>query len=541
MRILTIVALFLFLVFPCFADISATQWETDLTNYNKYLNSTPQEYLAAIELNKKWIGFYADDSEKVKSIPGIISLDQLQANMKGIYDSAAQAIINDYSSFITADISKAAKLGIAVRNYYRENDSAALNRRKEMQLNMAIRKGFMDIYVKMANDYSTLAKAGKTAEAEALSKSWNILISDLGAQGSGLVDDFKNITSVDLAKVVSDVKAFEVDHRAYTEAIKNYQFDKALALLKKWEDFAKENPSAMGAVNFIFNASIGAKIKEKKDWTAFCAEERARVYASMFDADVKEYEKAIADGKLASATALIDKWDAITDGDLGADIASKLKVELKTFKENLEKEKAKIEAIDPNFSSENVASFKTDLAEYNQCIKDYQAAEVGSDAWYNNLARGMELADKWSKIANQNTALANEILKATGIQLPKASDDVINFLLDTSMNDSAAKFNSYLGSGKYTKGKELVRGWKDYLNNHTRVKELALKKWGNDTMATLDRYEVGLTIMAGFESATSTETSVSTSPDPTTENAPPTVDPAVNTSGNETGLGPSAQ
>lgn len=550
---LALLSLFLLLVLPCSAECTAEQWKTDLELYQKYMGATPKDYLGAININRKWIQYAKDNPDQAKAANGGVSTDQMQANLNNVYRETAQVLVNDYSSLLKSDPVKAARLGIDVRKFFRGNPAvmrefANANNSTpvamEIGLYKAIKQGFLQTFEGMASQYSQLVKDGKTAEAEKISSAWNTIISDLEAHGDKLPDQFKKFTGVDITKTVADVKAIEADIKAYNDAVAKGDFTAAFDLVKRWETYAKSDPGKMDAINFIFNATNGVKAGDKADWEKAFKDIKIDTYVAIFKADTKAYETAIAEGRLEDAKKLIEKWNAIVATDVGEGIAARFGYDLKTFKENLDKEMANLNGVDPANASESVASFKIDLAEYEKCVKVFQAAEPGSDAWYSNLARATELADKWSRIARENPTLAAQIKTATGIELPKASDAVIDKALDVAITDSAAKFNSYVATGQFGKARELVSAWKDFLNKHPRVKEMAIEKWGKGLMDTFDRYEKGLDLLAGKrdgdKTGDNTGDNTTTTTTPASSSEPTTGGPAVDTTGNDAGLGPSA-
>ncbi len=553
MRVLSLVVLALFLVLPCFAVCTAEQWRTDLALYQRYLTAEPKDYLAAINLNRKWIKYGQDDPAALAAATGGTTAGQLQANLNNVYREVARILVTDYTAKLQSDPLQAAQLGVNVQTFFRENPAilrefAAANgsTAAAMQVNLlgAIRTGFLATWKAMAQEYSQLVKAGKTAEAEQMSASWNSVISDLEAHGSRLPEQFRRFTGVDVAAVVNDLKAFEADYAAYHAAIRRGDFAAALALVDKWDAYSATDPRKADAINFIWNASSGAAPRDRAAWAKAWNEVRAQVYAEMFKADTRAYEAAIAGGRLDEAKALIAKWKDLVQGPLGEAIAAKFGLDARTFLGKLDQEKLTLDGVDPAVASESVASFRQDLAEYERCVEAFRNGEAGSDAWYTNIARAAELADKWSVIARQNPALAAQIKTATGIELPRAADDVIGVALDTALTDSAAKFNSLLATGQFAAARQLVQNWLTYLDKHPRVKEISIEKYGADFPATLERYERGLAIMAGDTSAGTGDEAGTTGTTGTADTAIATATvPAagIDTSGSGAGLGASGQ
>ncbi|NLI75556.1 MAG: hypothetical protein GX442_03835 [Candidatus Riflebacteria bacterium] len=502
-----------------FAACTADQWKIDLELAQTYLSSDPKNYLGAINLHRTWIEYAKTQPEEVKAITGLPSpAEDLTASLNNVYRDAAQAIVTSYSDLIAKDPVKAAELGIAVRKYFRDNPAIASEfataigaSRATMfiTLDKAIREGFMKVYAQMASDYSRLVKEGKTAEAAQLSASWDKIMADLQANGNPLPEEFRKFTGIDLDATIDMVRAFEKDVEAYKAAIYAGDFDKAFAISAKWEEFCTKNPQQAQALNYFFNAANGATPRTKIDWKAAFQGLRLEIYEAMFRADCQAYSAMIAKGDLAGAKALVAKWQKIIAGPEGALIAGKLGTDLAGAEAFLNEVQTKLENIDPAFTSETVESFKKDLATYQAHVETFQNSVPGSGDWYGAVAQAMTLADKWSRIAIQNPSLAEEIRKATGVNLPQDSDNVIKAGLDAAMQDTAVKFTKALGTGDFTQARDLLTAWRKYLDENPRVKELAAEKWGPDFLGTLERYEKGLTTMIGGEATTAPVSSTS--------------------------------
>ncbi|MBF0544920.1 MAG: hypothetical protein HQM08_10825 [Candidatus Riflebacteria bacterium] len=542
-----VIVLFLFAIFPLFADCTSDQWKIDLALYQQHLNSTPKDYVGAININRKWIQYTQKDPSKVNGIAGEMgSINALQSNLDNIYREVAQVLSTDYDSLIKNDPLKAAQLGLDLVKFFSENSDvargyASANGISSLDLKItlfkSIRTGFEKNYQSMALQYSALIKAGKNDEAEKLAQQWKTVIADMDAHGNPLPQEFRDFTGVSVESLVNDVSAWQEDVKKYNVAVASGDFANAFDLINKWEKFAEKNPRMANSMNFVFNASQGVKQGEKQDFKKIFTDIKVDTYVAMFNYDKSAYENLIAAGKIDDAKKLLDKWQTEFGSELGDSIATKLGFNLQQIKDDLAKKKAELDAVDPALSTENVASFKKDLDEYYKCrAMVASGTPVGSDEWYSNLARGLELADKWSKTAVQNPDLAAQVKKATGIDLPKDSNSVIGQGLDIALNDSAATFNKCLGSGEYAKARDIVKNWRKYLDEHTRVQEIAVEKWGQNFLTNLENYENGLNTMSG-NGATAVQNSVtSTGTDTTTGTSVP-----VNTNANQTGLGPSAQ
>ncbi|MBU1105188.1 MAG: hypothetical protein KKB51_00870 [Candidatus Riflebacteria bacterium] len=512
-RLLFVCAVYLFVAGVLGAAITADQWAADFSLFQDYMNATPKDYAAAVNVTRKWVDYAGQDAAQVAAIAGEgVTQESLTAALNNVYREAAGVICNDYNSLMAADPIKAAEFAINIQSFFGENsvifeEFAAANNSSvavmKQVMDQAIKDGILKTYAAAANEYSKLSQAGKHAEAEKVSAGWLKVVSAWNASNSPIPEAFNSVTGVTPEETVTDLKEFEKDYAAWRDAVTKGDEKLAFGLVEKWVAFEKANPQRASALQYIYNANTGVSTDDKTDWkTAF----NVATYAQLWAFDVKSYERAVAEGRVADAIALIAKWEKIFAGEFGEAICSNLGFDKATALTNLATARAGLEAVDPAIASENVASFKRDLAEHGECSKRFAQAVVGSDEWYSAIARAVELADKWSKIAAENPSLAAEILKATGINLPKDSDENIKQLLQATVNDSAAKFNTALGSGNLQSALDIIKAWDDYLKNHAQAAQIAEELYPG-IGATLERFQAGLAIMTGTEpAATSSET-----------------------------------
>ncbi|OGK05824.1 MAG: hypothetical protein A2W80_00645 [Candidatus Riflebacteria bacterium GWC2_50_8] len=407
---------------------------------------------------------------------------------------------------MAVDALKAAEYAINIQAFFRENPAifeefAAANNSTvaamKQVMDQAIKDGILKTYAAAANEYSQLSQAGKHDEAAKVSAGWLKVVSAWNATNSPIPEAFNSFAGVDPQGTVTDIKDFEKDYAAWREAVARGDEKLAFGLVEKWVKFEAENPQRASAMQYIYNASAGSSAGDKTNWkTVF----NVATYVQLWSYDVKAYERAVAEGRLADAIALIKKWETIFAGEFGDAICRDLNFgfDKTTAIANLVAERTKLENVDPAAASENVASFKKDLAEHGERSAELAAAEPGSDAWYTAAARAVELADKWSKIAAENPALAAEISKATGINLPKDADDNIKQILQGTVNDSAAKFNTALGSGNLQGALDIIKAWDAYLKAHSQAAAIAEATWPG-IGATLERFQAGLAIMTATD------------------------------------------
>ncbi|KAF1082921.1 MAG: hypothetical protein GQF41_0688 [Candidatus Rifleibacterium amylolyticum] len=500
------------------AAVTADQWAADYSLFQDYMNSTPKNYAAAVNITRKWVEYAGQDAAGVAAAAGEgVTKESLTAALNNVYREACAVICNDYNSLMGGDPVKAAEFAIGIQGYFRNNPAifeefAAANNSSvavmRQVMDQAIKEGIMKTYATAAQDYSRLTREGKLEEAAKVSAGWQKVVSAWNATNSPIPEAFNSFAGVDPQTTVTDMKEFERDHAEWREAVRLGDATKAFALVEKWLAFEKDNPKRASAMQYLYNAFDGAKATDKTNWKAVFT---VATYVQLWAFDVKEYERAIAEGRLADAIALIKKWEAIFAGEYGDALCRDLNFGFDKAQAvaNLVAARMQLESVDPFVSSENVESFKKDLAEHGACSEKFAQAEPGSNEWYNNIARAVELADKWSKIAADNPSLAAEILKATGINLPKDADDNMKQLLQATVNDSAAKFNSALGSGNLQGALDIIKVWDDYLKNHKQAAAIAEQTWPG-IGSTLERFQEGLKIMTGSEQpvgASSTEQS----------------------------------
>jgi len=489
------------------AAISADQWAADYSLFQDYMNAKPKNYAAAVNITRKWVEFAGKDAAGVAAAAGEgVTHESLTAVLNNIYREAAGVICSDYSSLMTVDAIKAAEYAIDIQAFFRENPkifeefAAAGNSSVEAMkqiMEQAIRESILKTYAAAASDYSKLVQAGKNDEAAKVSSGWLKVVSAWNAVNSPIPEAFNSFAGVDLQATVTDIKDFEKDRTAWGKAVGRGDEKLAFALVEKWVKFEQENPQRASAMQYIYNASAGSSANEKTDWkTAF----NVATYVQLWSFDVKSYQAAVAEGRFDDAIALLKKWETIFTGEFGNLICRGLNLGFDKDKAlaSLAAEKTRLENIDSDSTNSNIAEFKKDLAEHGERSKELATAESGSGAWYAAAARAIELADKWSKIAAEQPALAAGILKATGINLPKDADDSIRQILQSTVCDSATKFNTALGSGNLQGALDIVKVWGDYLKGHSRAAEIAEKTWagiGN----TLERFHTGLAIMTATE------------------------------------------
>ncbi|MFZ2960999.1 MAG: hypothetical protein WA705_29315 [Candidatus Ozemobacteraceae bacterium] len=531
------------------ADVTPELWQADYALYQNYMSANPKDYLGAVNITRKWVDFSSANPDQVKKASGNESLtkEALQGILNNIYREVSQVLVQDYSSLMKTDALKAAGLAINVQKFFNENPAlleefaSANNSNTEAMkgtLQQAIKAGILETYRACAQEYSRLNQEKKFDEAAKLSANWAIVVSDWEAHNSPLPKEFETFANVKPEQTVADLQSFEKDYSAWREATEKGDFKTAFDLVDKWIAFEKAHPEQAIAVGYMYSARDGGKADDKTDWkNSF----RVATYAKMWNFEVVAYQKAMAEGRSKDAIELIKKWEGLFGGEFGKGIAKELGMDVDVALKTLAAERAKLEAMDPKIASENVDSFKKDLAEYNKLAETFNTgAPAGSDAWYNSAAGAAELCGKWSKIAKDNPALAEEIKKATGIELPKAANDAIGYILDKTVADSAQKLNSSLGSGDIAGALKLVKSWKDYLDKQPVVKEITTQKWGASFINSLRQYKRGLEIMAGEARnlrkplpPTSVPETTETTPSPSPTEAPADTNPGtLGTSGN---------
>jgi len=506
-RLLCVLVLCLLVTSMAGAAVTADQWAADYSLYQEYMNSTPKNYAAAVNVTRKWVEYAGQDAAGVAAAAGEgVTKESLTAVLNNVYREACGVICNDFNSLMITDSVKAAEFAIGIQSYFRDNPAifeefAAANNSSvavmRQVMDQAIKDGIMRTYAVAAEEYSRLAREGKHEEAARVSAGWQRVVSAWNATNSPIPEAFNSFAGVDPQTTVTDMKEFERDHAEWREAVRTGDATKAFALVEKWLAFEKDNPKRASAMQYLFNAFDGGKATDKTNWKAVF---NVATYVQLWAFDVKAYERAVAEGRLADAIALITKWEAIFAGEYGDALCRDLNFGFDKAQAvaNLVAARTQLAGVDPTISSENVDSFRRDLAEHGVCSEKFAQAEPGSEEWYNNIARAVELADKWSRIAKENPALAAEISKATGINLPKDADDNMKQLLQATVIDSAAKFNAALGSGSLQGALDIIKVWDDYLKNHSQAAAIAEQTWpGIGT--TLERFQAGLTIMTTTE------------------------------------------
>ncbi|PKL44269.1 MAG: hypothetical protein CVV41_06430 [Candidatus Riflebacteria bacterium HGW-Riflebacteria-1] len=506
-RILFVCIVCIFVTGMLGAAVTTDQWAADYSLFQDFMNATPKDYAAAANVTRKWVEYADQDAAGVAAAAGEgVTKESLTAALNNVYREAAGVICNDYNSLMNVDAVKAAEYAINIQKFFRENPAmfeefAAANNSSvaamRQVMDQAIKDGILKTYAVAAAEYSQLAKAGKHDEAARVSANWLRVVSAWNATNSPIPEAFNSFAGVDTQATVTDIKGFERDHAAWREAVARGDATLAFSLVDKWVTFERENPQRASAMQYLYNASSGSSASDTTDWkTVF----KVATYVQLWSYDVRAYQTAIAEGRLADAIALLKKWEAVFAGEFGDAICRDLNFgyDKTTAVANLVTERNKLENVNPANTSATVAEFRTDLAEHGVRSAELAAAEPGSDAWYAAAARAAELADKWSKIAAENPALAAEILTATGITLPKDADDNIKQILQGTVNDSAAKFNAALGSGNLQGALDVIKVWDEYLKGHSRAAEIAEATWPG-IGATLERFKTGLAIMTATE------------------------------------------
>ncbi|GAB1352703.1 hypothetical protein MASR1M12_14340 [Erysipelotrichia bacterium] len=507
MRVLFVLLVCFFVTGVLGAAVTSDQWAADYSLFQEYMNATPKDYAAAANVTRKWVEYAGQDAAGVAAAAGEgVTRESLTAALNNVYREAAGVICNDYNSHMAADPVKAAEYAINIQTFFRENpvifeEFAVANNSSvaamQQTMDQAIKDGILKTYAAAANEYSQLTKAGKHDEAARVSAGWLRVVSSWNATNSQIPEAFKSFAGVDTQNTVTDVKDFEKDHAAWRQAVARGDETLAFSLVEKWVKFEQENPQRASAMQYLYNASAGSSATDTTDWkTVF----KVATYVQLWSHDVRSYQTAIAEGRLADAVALLKKWEAVFAGEFGDAICRDLNFgyDKNTAVTNLVAERTKLENVDPQIASANVDEFRRDLAEHGERSAALANAAPGSDEWYSAAARAVELADKWSKIAAENSALAAEILKATGINLPKDADDNIKQVLQGTVNDSAEKFNTALGAGNLQGALDVIKAWDEYLKKHSRAAAIAEATWPG-IGATLERFKAGLAVMTATE------------------------------------------
>ncbi|MGM0599407.1 MAG: hypothetical protein ACQETH_06275 [Candidatus Rifleibacteriota bacterium] len=552
-RMLTSFLIMAIIVLPASLAAQTTEeWEADLEAYTNAMTE-PKDYLKALDLSKKWIDYSEADAVKAHQITGLNDpAENLTIARNNVYREVAANYVEVFNQQFAENPVEAAKLGIGLQTFLDDNpemldEFAAANNMSNQQMTTgideAIKQSFIKTYTEMAKVYSKLMKDGEKDQALKLATKWKTVVDDLAAAGNPLPQQFQDFTNIDLSETLEQAGDLTHDAFKFTELVKNGNFDEAFALIDKWEKIAATDPTQLTAVNYLLNENEALKITTAEEWADAFENIRAATYETMFNQDLQKYKNEIASGNIDGALALVNKWQEIinsVDPALADKIAQKFNITKEEFSDNLDAQADVISNIETEFQNANVEEFKKDLDEYNQCVEIFTSNPTGSDEWYSSAARAMELAGKWSRISEQNPSLATEITEATGIVLPRDSDEVVKVGLDAAMQDSAKKFNEAMGNGDFNQARDYVNAWLDYLENHPRVNELAGEKWGDEFIANLENYKKGLTIMLG-EDPEEEVASQTYDPQPTEgdDGTEEDVNSQVDTSGSNIGFGAS--